>query len=77
MKYVITREINGKEYFLDDIEGHRVTWTSNKERATTFDSEKEVNDFITSEFPGKGYYVTKHKDKDDWGIIVKPTGVWY
>lgn len=73
--YVITRNTNGREYYLENIYHDKVVWITNKEQALSFGHEGKLKDFISKEFPGKDYYVSEYRDPDDWGIIIKPTGL--
>lgn len=73
MAYVITRSINEKEYYLENIHHDKVVWTTDRHNAFEFDDEKKLEKFIEDEFPGKKYYVTQIVN-DDWpsSVIIKP-----
>lgn len=74
-QYLITRKMNGHEYFLEDIEkDNRVIWCSTKKKAFRFDNEWDIKQFIKDTFPGRDYYITKQVSPDDWGFLIKPKG---
>lgn len=76
--YVITRKVNEREYYLENIySDSKVVWITDCARAMTFDHPDKLKAFIAREFPGKDYYSTEYRDADDWGIIAKPKGIWY
>ena len=75
-QFVVTRKVNDTEYYLQDVLGSKVVWISDWEKAISFDTEDELHEFLRQEFAGKDYYSTEHRDEDDWGIIIKPKGIF-
>lgn len=69
--------MNDREYFLEDIKRDGKTiWITNKEKSFMFDQQWQLEQFIKETFPGKRYYATQYRLSDDWGIIVKPIGIF-
>ena len=55
-QYVISQEVNGKDYYLENIySDNKIVWVTNPTAAITFENEKELKEFIHREFPGKNY----------------------
>jgi len=58
--YVIARNMNGKEYYLENIDHNdNATWIRNKYSALKFDHPEKLKSFIQREFPNKHYYVSQ------------------
>ncbi len=58
-QYAITRKLNNKEYFLENIySDDKIIWITDNKQALLFEKEKELKEFIANEFPGKDYYPT-------------------
>lgn len=76
-QYLITRKMNNREYFLEDIDrSGRAIWITKKEASFRFDHQWELEQFVKDTFPGKKYYATQYNFKDEWGMILKPTGIF-
>lgn len=62
-QYVITRRMNGRDYYLENIySDNKIVWITNPKDAITFESEKFIEEFINREFPNKGFsYKPIHK----------------
>lgn len=73
MSYAITRSINQKEYYLENIYHDKIVWTTDRHNALEFDDKTKLEQYIEDEFPGKKYYITQIID-DDWpsNIIIRP-----
>jgi len=55
-KYAITRQVNNKEYYLENMYSDKVIWVTNKKEALIFEDLKDLQDLLNNEFPGKKYY---------------------
>ena len=55
-EYVITRQVNNKEFYLENMYDDKVIWVTNKKQALKFNSKDDLTEMIRNEFPGKDYY---------------------
>lgn len=59
MPYVIAQKVNGREYYLENIDhNNHATWIRNKQYALQFEHSTKLEQFIKREFPNKNYYVS-------------------
>lgn len=74
MVFVITRKINNKEYYLENIHHDKVVWTTDRHNALEFHNKRKLEYFISKEFPGKDYYASRVYADDNWptDVILKP-----
>jgi hypothetical protein len=78
-RYVITRKTGNKEYYLENIYfGCKMVWVTSKDSAMHFENETYLKQFISREFPGKGYYISSFSRKGEWSsiIILPPSGMF-
>jgi hypothetical protein len=55
-EYAITRKVNNKEFYLENMYDDKVIWITDKTQALTFKSKNDLTEMIRNEFPGKDYY---------------------
>ena len=58
-QYVIARQMNGCEFYLENIDhNNHATWIKDNHYALKFEHPIKLKEFIEREFPNKGYYVS-------------------
>lgn len=77
MSYIITRQVNGKEFYLENIYDNHVLWVTNKTEALSFDDEARLRQFIKREFPNRNYYTTRRHRVSSSGGLTRSKGLGY